>query len=97
MAGEQVQTTVMQETANKLSITNPSEALCVDLIQLYTLKGKDKTQIDFMCIKMISPATSGFGNVELLISQIPELDIPMGTKKHKSNDTHIQSKQPHFD
>ena len=42
----------------KLAITNPWEALCVDLIGPYTLKGKDKSQIDFMCITMITPATS---------------------------------------
>ena len=41
----------------KLAITTPWEAFCVDLIGLYTLKGKDKTQIDFMCITMIEIAT----------------------------------------
>ena len=60
----------------KLAITNPWEALCVDLIGPYTLKGKDKTQIDFMCVTMIDPATSWFEIVELPISQ-QELDIPM--------------------
>eukprot|EP00804_Cyclotella_cryptica_P015016 CCRYP_000603-RA/>CCRYP_000603-RA protein AED:0.40 eAED:0.42 QI:0/0/0/1/0/0/3/0/333 len=49
----------------KLAITNPWEALCVDLIGPYTLKGKDKTQIDFMCVTMIDPATSWFEIVEL--------------------------------
>ena len=53
----------------KLAITNPWEALCVDLIGPYTLKGKDKTQIDFMCITIIDPATSWFEIVELPISQ----------------------------
>eukprot|EP00804_Cyclotella_cryptica_P030711 CCRYP_009130-RA/>CCRYP_009130-RA protein AED:0.41 eAED:0.41 QI:0/0/0/1/0/0/3/0/317 len=43
---------------SKLAVTNPWEALCVDLIGPYILKGKDKTQIDFMCITMIDPATS---------------------------------------
>eukprot|EP00804_Cyclotella_cryptica_P011677 CCRYP_019690-RA/>CCRYP_019690-RA protein AED:0.50 eAED:0.50 QI:0/0/0/1/0/0/2/0/126 len=62
----------------KLSITNPWEALCVDLIGPYTLKGKAKTQIDFMCITMIDPATSWFEIVELPVSQLNELDIPMG-------------------
>eukprot|EP00804_Cyclotella_cryptica_P021315 CCRYP_001569-RA/>CCRYP_001569-RA protein AED:0.45 eAED:0.54 QI:0/0/0/1/0/0/3/0/155 len=32
----------------KLGITNPWEALCVDLIGPYTLKGKDGTEVDFM-------------------------------------------------
>ena len=79
----------------KLSITNPWEELCVDLGP-YTLKGKDKMQIDFMCITMIDPATSWFEIVELPISQ-HELDIPKGTKGHKGKDKHIQSKQPYSD
>jgi hypothetical protein len=44
----------------KLTITTPWEALYVDLMGPYTLKGKDKTEIDFMCITMIDPATSWF-------------------------------------
>ena len=63
----------------KLAITNPWEALCVDLIGPYTLKGKDKTQIDFIFITIIDPATSWFEIVELSVLQ-QELDIPMGTK-----------------
>eukprot|EP00804_Cyclotella_cryptica_P010824 CCRYP_008760-RA/>CCRYP_008760-RA protein AED:0.09 eAED:0.26 QI:0/0/0/1/0/0/2/0/511 len=52
----------------KLVITNPWEALCVDLIGPYTLKGKDGTEIDFMCLTMIDPASSWFDIVELLVS-----------------------------
>jgi hypothetical protein len=81
----------------KLAITTPWEVLCVDLIGPYTLKGKNKTVIDFMCITMIDPATSLFEIAELLISQPSELDIPMGTKRHKGKDKHIQQKQPYFD
>ena len=44
----------------KLVITNPWEALYVDLIGPYTLKGKDGTEIDFMCLTMIDPASSWF-------------------------------------
>ena len=44
----------------KLSITTPWDAACVDLIGPYTLKGKDGTQIDFMCVTMIDPSTSWF-------------------------------------
>ena len=80
----------------KLAITTPWEALCVDLIGPYTLKGKDKTVINFMCVTMIGPATSWFEIAELLIS-LPVLDIPTGTKGHKGKDTHIQQKQPYFD
>jgi hypothetical protein len=38
--------------------TIPWECLCVDLIGLYTLKGKDNLQIDFMALTMIDPASS---------------------------------------
>ena len=81
----------------KLAITTHWEALCVDLIGPYTLKGKGKTEIDFLCITMIDPAPSWFKIAELLISQPSELDIPTGTKGHKGTNKHIQQKQPYFD
>jgi hypothetical protein len=49
----------------KLIITTPWRALCVDLIGPYTLKGKDGTSVDFMCLTMIDTATSWFKIVEL--------------------------------
>ncbi len=39
--------------------------LCVDLIGPYTLKDKDGSSIDFMCLTMINHATSWFEIVEL--------------------------------
>ena len=69
----------------KLAITIPWEAVCVDLIGPYTLKGKDGTQIDFMCVTMIDPATSRFETKELQLSQLSEHDIPQvhgGTRAH---------------
>ena len=81
----------------KLAIATPWEVLCVNLIGPYTLKGTDKTVIDFMYITMIDPATSWFRIAELPISQPSELDIPMGTKRHIGKDKHIQQKQPYFD
>jgi hypothetical protein len=42
----------------------PQRALCVDLVGPYTLKGKDGSSIDFMCLTMIDPATSWFEKVE---------------------------------
>ncbi len=63
----------------KLAITNPWEAVCVDLIGPYTLKGKDGIQIDFMCVTMIDPATGWFEIVELPESLIMECDILTGT------------------
>jgi hypothetical protein len=48
-----------------LAITTPWKVLCVDLIGPYTLKGKDGSSIDFMCLTMIDPATSWFKILEL--------------------------------
>jgi hypothetical protein len=63
----------------KLTITTPSEVLCVDLIGPYILKGNDKTVIESMCVTVIVPATSWLEVAELPISQPSELDIPMRT------------------
>jgi hypothetical protein len=49
----------------QLVITIPWKALCVDLIGPYTLKGKDGSSIDFMCLTMINPATSWSKIIEL--------------------------------
>ncbi len=81
----------------KLAITNPWEAVCVELIGPYTLKGKDGTQIDFMFVTMIDPATSRFEIIELLVSQLSECDIPTGTQGCKSSLTHKQKKEAYFD
>ncbi len=50
---------------SKHVIITPWEAFCVDLIGPYTLKRKDDSSIDFMCLTMIDPATSWFEIVEL--------------------------------
>jgi len=50
---------------SKIVISTPWEALCVDLIGPYTLKGKDGSSIDFMALTMINPASSWFEIVEL--------------------------------
>jgi len=49
----------------KIVISTPWEALCVDLVGPYTLKGKDGSSIDFMALTMIDPASSWFEIVEL--------------------------------
>ena len=49
----------------KSVIRKPWEALCVDLLGPFTLKGKDNTQVEFMCLAMIDPASSWFELVEL--------------------------------
>ena len=56
------------------------------------LKGKDRTQIDFLCVTMIDPATSWFEIVELSVSQPHERDIPMGTQGCKGRGTYEQQK-----
>jgi hypothetical protein len=52
----------------------PWRALCVDLIGPYTLKGKDRKSIDFMCLTMIDPSTSWFEKVELWT--VTKLTVP---------------------
>ena len=56
----------------KQVITTPWDTLCVSLIGLYTLKGKDKSIIDFMCLTMIDPASSWFEIVELPVADLDE-------------------------
>jgi hypothetical protein len=47
------------------------EALCVDIVGPFTLKGKDSSAVDFMALTMIDPASSWFEIVELpLVSQL---------------------------
>ena len=62
----------------KLVITNPWEVLHVDLIEPYTLKGKDGTEIDFTCLTMIDSASRWFEIVELTATE--ESVIPMDTR-----------------
>jgi hypothetical protein len=52
---------------SKIVISTPWEALCVDLVCPYTLKGKDGSAIDFMALTMINPASSWFEIVGLPI------------------------------
>jgi hypothetical protein len=55
----------------KIVISTPWEALWVDLIGPYTLKGKDSSAVDFMALTMIDPASSWFELVELpLVSRL---------------------------
>ena len=55
-------------------IRKPWEALCVDLIGPYTLKGRDGTNMDFMCLTIIDLASSWFKMVELLVTDVVETD-----------------------
>ena len=81
----------------KLAITNPWEAVCVDLIGQYTLKDKDRTHTNCMCVTVIDPASSWFEIMELPESQLSEHDILMGTQGRKGLLTHKQKNEPYFD
>jgi hypothetical protein len=70
----------------KLVTTTPWETLCVDLIGPYTLKGKDGTVIEFMCLTMIDPASSWFEIAELPVA---ELDKAAAKRKNKSTKSKI--------
>ena len=62
----------------------------MDLIGPYTLKEKDGTEIDFMCLTMIDPASSWFEIVELPITT--DVVIPLDKKGHKGTKTHNNTK-----
>jgi hypothetical protein len=59
---------------SKLVIMTPQRALGVDLIKQYTLKGKDNTSINFMCLTMIDPAISLFDTIRL--PTVTKIDCP---------------------
>ncbi len=72
----------------ELVTTTPWWVLCVNLNGPYTLKGKEGTWIDFMCLNMIDPATSWFKIAELPTVTI--LTVPTtgkGTKITCNNNT----------
>ena len=76
----------------KIVETIPWETLCVDLIGPYTLKAKDGTEMDFMCLTMIDPATSWFEMVEL-----PVVEKPIRNKKRKRNGAYKVDNKEYFD
>eukprot|EP00804_Cyclotella_cryptica_P026207 CCRYP_009788-RA/>CCRYP_009788-RA protein AED:0.40 eAED:0.54 QI:0/0/0/1/0/0/2/0/279 len=82
--------------STKLVVSNPWEVLCVDLIGPYTLKGQDGTEIDFMCVMMIDPATSWFKIVELPVTEVTSV-VPTGKMGRKGTNTHNKPKEAYFD
>jgi hypothetical protein len=66
---------------SKLVIMTLWKTLCVDLGGPYTLKGKDGSSIDFMCLIMIDPTTSLFKIVELTTVRVT---VPKGGKGKKA-------------
>ena len=59
----------------KIAWTVPWKVLCVDLISPYVLKGKDGSEVDFMCLTMMDPATNWFEIVELPVVDKPGSEI----------------------
>ncbi len=47
------------------------KVLCVNLIGPYVLKGKDGSEVDFMCLTMMDPETNWFEIVELPVVDKP--------------------------
>jgi hypothetical protein len=66
----------------------------VDLIGPYTIKSKDSTVIDFMCLTMINPPTSWFEIVELLVLERPDMSTAKDKKGQKVKKT--PDKDPYF-
>jgi hypothetical protein len=81
----------------KLVITTPWKALCVDLIGPYTLKGKDGSSIDFMCLAMIDPTTSWFEIAELLTVAQETTVSPAGKGIKVTFDKNTKVVEPYFD
>ena len=79
----------------KLVETIPWHTLCVDLIGPYTIKGKDGTVIDFMCLTMIDPASGWFEIVKLPVIKTPERVTATDNKGQKGKKT--DDKEPYFD
>ena len=76
----------------KLATITPWEAVGVDLIGPYTLRGKDGTEIDFMCLTMIDPASSWFEIVELPVVELS----PTSQSKIKAK-PHDKTKEAYFE
>ncbi len=60
----------------------PQRALGADFIRQYTLKGKDNTSINFMCLTMIDLATSWFDTITL--PTVTSLTVPNTGKGEKA-------------
>jgi hypothetical protein len=63
----------------------------------YTLKGKDGSSIDFMCLSMIDPATSWFETVELPTVAQETAVPPVGKGKKVTFDKNTNIAELYFD
>jgi hypothetical protein len=70
--------------------------MCVDRNGPYTLKGKDNSSTDFMCLTMIDPATSWFEILEL--PTVTKLTVPTtGKGKNVTCDKYNKVSETTFD
>jgi hypothetical protein len=75
---------------------SPWTSLCVDLISPYTLKGKDGSSINFMCLTMIDLATRWFEIVKL--PTVTKFTIPTkGKGKNVTFDNYTKGSETTFD
>ncbi len=80
------------KTAYKACYYYPWEAVCINLIGPYTLRGKDGTEIDFMCLTMIDPASSWLKVVEL-----PVVELTSTSSSKTKAKPHDKTKEAYFD
>ena len=74
-------------------ITKPWEVLCVDLIGPYTLKSRNGSAIDFICLTMIDPASNWFKIVELPVAE----NTPTAHSSNREKTPKTKEKEPYFD
>ena len=83
-------------------ITNPWEELCLDLVGPYTIRGKEGSEIDFMCLTMINPASSWFKIVELPVVAYSHTETDRNTQdvgrtEDRTQEALGKTKQAYFD
>ncbi len=91
LPNQQETDTQIRASTPKSVISNPWECLCVDPIGPYTLKGRDNSQIDFMAVTMIDPASSWFEIVELPLVKRPKTHSVNGKELLQAEDVFDKS------
>jgi len=61
--------------------------MCRPNRSIHTLKGKDGTEIDFMCLTMINPTSSWFEMAELPVIEIEKTDSDSDNKFIETSET----------
>lgn len=73
----------------KIAVVVPWQTVQVDLIGPYTIKGRNGTVLDFMCMTMIDPATGWFEVVEL-----PTTKVFRNSKKKDEDGNYVNVEVP---